>query len=81
MIASIILFFFPVWLRNRLLSVGLESVLSQTGKSRIASNSRQFSTEIKIKIMKLIPVLLASRGAEGFDLIFFYFDAVCNTMR
>ena len=33
---------FPVWLRNRLLSAGLEPVLSQTEKACIASNYRQF---------------------------------------
>ena len=33
---------FPVWLRNRLLSAGLELVLSQTEKACIASNYRQF---------------------------------------
>ena len=43
--------YFPVWLRNRLLSTGLEPVLSQTEKSCIASNYRQFSTNIKIKII------------------------------
>ncbi len=31
---------FPVWLQNQLLSAGLESVLSQTEKSCIASNYR-----------------------------------------
>ncbi len=45
----------PVWLRNRLLSAGLEPVLSQTEKACIASNYRQFSTNIKIKIIKLKP--------------------------
>ena len=42
-----------------LLSAGLEPVLSQTEKLCIASNYRQFSTNIKIKIIRLIPVLLA----------------------
>ena len=50
---------FPVWLRIRLLSAGLETVLSQTEKSCMASNYRQFSTNIKIKIIKLIQILLA----------------------
>ena len=45
----------PEWLRNRKLSAGLESDLSQTEKSCIASNYRQFSTNIKIKIIKLKP--------------------------
>ena len=45
-----------VWFRNRLLSGGLEPVLSQTEKSYITSNYRQFSTNIKIKIIKLITV-------------------------
>ncbi len=40
------------------LSARLESVLSQTEKSCIASNYRQSFTNIKIKIIKLIPVLL-----------------------
>ncbi len=48
----------PVWLRNRLLSAGLETVLRQTEKACIASNYRQFSTNIKIKIIKLKLVLI-----------------------
>ncbi len=40
-------------------SAGLEPVLSQTEKSFIESNYKQFSTNIKIKIIKLIPVLSA----------------------
>ena len=63
---------FPVWLRNRLLSAGLEPVLSQTEKACIASNYRQFSTNIKINIIKLIPVLSAARYPR---------KAVYNTMR
>ena len=51
--------YFPVWLRNRLLSAGLELVLGQIEKSCIVSNYRQFSTNIKIKIIKLIPDFLA----------------------
>ena len=50
---------FPVWLRNRLISDGLEPVLSQTEKSCIAPYYREFFTKIKIKNIKLIPVLLA----------------------
>ncbi len=38
---------------NRLLSAGLEPVLSQTEKACTGSNYRQFSTNIKIKIIKL----------------------------
>ncbi len=34
---------FPVWLPNRLLSAGLEPVLSQSVKLCIASNNRQIS--------------------------------------
>ena len=49
---------FPIWLWNRLLSTGLEPVLSHTEKSCIASNYIQFSTNIKIKIIKSIPVLI-----------------------
>jgi len=41
-------------------SAGLKPVLSQTEKSCKAPNYRQFSTNIKIKIIKLI-----ARGAEG----------------
>ena len=36
----------PVWLRNRLLSSGLEQVLGQTKKSYIASNFRNFGTSV-----------------------------------
>ena len=41
----LLLYLFPVWLRN----AGLEPVLSQTEKSCIALNYRQFSTKNKIK--------------------------------
>ena len=50
---------FPVWIRNRLVSAGLELVISFTKKLYIAWYYRQFSTNIQIKIIKLIPVLLA----------------------
>ena len=50
--------FFPVWLRNRLISTGLEQVLSHTKKC-IASYYRKCSKNIKIKILKLIPILFA----------------------
>ncbi len=50
---------FPVWLRNRLLSAGLEPVLTQTEKLCIASDYKQYSTNIKIKIIKLTTVLSA----------------------
>ena len=49
---------FPVWLRNRLTSAGLELVLSYTEKSYIASYYRHFFTNVKIKIIKLKLVLL-----------------------
>ena len=42
---------FPVWIRNRLLTAVSQPCL--------ASYYRQFSTNIRIKIMILIPVLLA----------------------
>ncbi len=51
--------YFPVWLWNQLQSAGLEPVLSQTEKLCIASNYRQYTTNTKIKIIKLIPVLSA----------------------
>ncbi len=51
--------YIPVWLCYRLISTGLELVLSHTEKSGIASYYRQFSTNMKIKIIKSIPVLLA----------------------
>ena len=64
--------YFPVWLPNRLISAGLEPVLSHTYKSCIASFSRLIS-------IKLIPVLLAldfcSFGLTiGFNLIIFLFN-------
>ena len=49
---------FLVWLRNRLISAGLESVLSHIEKLCIASFYRQFSSNIKIRIIKLKLVLL-----------------------
>ena len=65
--------------QNRLLTAGLESFLSQTEISRITSNYRQFSTNIEIKIIKLIPVLLARAFGPsglkiGFNRIIFHFD-------
>ena len=50
---------FLVWIRNRFISAVLQPVLSHTEKSCKASYYRQFSINIKIKIIKLIPVLLA----------------------
>ena len=41
--------FFPVWHQNRLISAGLEPILSHTEKLCIASNYRQFSMNINIK--------------------------------
>ena len=77
----------PVWLRNRLISTGLEPVLSHIEKSCIASYYRQFSMNNKIKILKIIPVLvnpdlLSIRATiTGFRLIIFPRKAVYNTMR
>ena len=71
---------FPVWLRNRLLSAGLEPVLSKTEKACIASNYRQFSTNIKIKIIKLKPSFVSpslrppAADKTGFNLKIFHFD-------
>ena len=42
---------FPAWLRNRLITAGLEPVLIHTKKLCITSYFRQFSTIIKIKIL------------------------------
>ena len=41
------------------ISAGLDPVLSHTEKSYIVLFYRQFSTNIKIKIIRLIPVVLA----------------------
>ena len=43
---SLFRIYIPVWLQNRLLSAGLDPVLSQTEKLCIATNYRQFSTNI-----------------------------------
>ena len=51
--------FILVLLRKRLISDGLEPVLRYTERSCTASNYRQFSTNINIKIVKLLPVSLA----------------------
>ena len=50
---------FQVWLPNRLISAGQEPVLSHTEKLCISSYYKQFSTNVKIKTIKLIPVLFA----------------------
>ena len=65
---------------NRLLSAGLEPVLSQTEKSCIASNNRQFSMNIKSLNHKIITTIvspgLRPLGADktGVNLIIFQFD-------
>ena len=46
---------FPVWLRNRIITAGLEPVLGHTNNSWVVSYYRQISTNNKIKIKKLIP--------------------------
>ena len=51
-----------------MLTAGLELVLSHTEKSCIASNYRQFSMNIKIKIIK------ARANKTGFNPIIFHFD-------
>ena len=51
--------FFPICLWNRFISGGLEPDLSHTKKLCMASNYSKFSTNIKIIIISLIPVLLA----------------------
>ena len=43
----------PLWLRNRLISAGLEPVLSHTEKLCLALYYRQFSTNTKIKKHRL----------------------------
>ena len=57
------IFPFSVWLRNLLISAGLEPVLTSQPywKSCQASYYRQLPTNIKIKILKLSPILLAHR--------------------
>ena len=57
---------FPVWLRNRLISSGLEPELSPTKKSCMTSNYKQFSTNIRIiYIIRFTPVLLTPRGQNN----------------
>ena len=63
----------------RLLSAELKPVLSHSKKLCIGSNYRQFSANIKIKIIKLIPVLLArSFNPSGLtkldNIIIFHFN-------
>ena len=48
--------YFPECLQNRLISAVLEMVLSNTEKSCIAKYNRKFSKNIKIEIIKLMPV-------------------------
>ena len=85
----------PAWFPNRLISAGFKPVLGHTEKSCITSYYRQFSTNIKIKIIRLITVLLAwafdpfGTNKTGFNHIMFYFvsaesfrrKVVYNTMR
>ena len=70
------LVYFPVWLRNRLISAGLEPVINQTENPYVTSYERQFSTNIKIIIIILFTILLAwPLGVikTGFNLIIFLF--------
>ena len=66
---------FPVWLRNRSISAGLEPVLSYTEKSCIESYT--MFHEYKIKIINLIPLLLARASRTNkpsLNLITFHFN-------
>ena len=62
--------FNPVWLRNRLISSRLETVLSHTENSCIVSYYSQFYTNIKLKIVILIPVLLGQAFGPSYDFSF-----------
>ena len=53
---------FPVRLRNRLILTGIEPVLSLTEKQYL--DYRHFSTNIKIKTVKLTPVLSSITGLD-----------------
>ena len=63
----------------------IRKVLNQgTEKLSIASYNRQFSTNIKIKIIKLLPALLSRANKTDFNLIFFHlhlWKAFYNMMR
>ena len=52
---------FPVCIQNQIISGGLEPVLSKLKKTCVVSYHRQFCTSNRIKIrkLKLIPVLFA----------------------
>ena len=57
---------FLVWLRNWIIPAGLDLVLSHAEKSCTATYYRQFFTNIKMKRIKLIPVLLVKAlGPSG----------------
>ena len=51
--------YLPVWLLNRLISAGLEPILSHTEKLCIALYYIQFFTNIKITTIRLKPVIIA----------------------
>ena len=81
---------FPVWLRNRLISGGLEPVLSNTEKLCIASYYIQFSMNIKMNHHKINTSLIARAfGTSGLIklvlisqfFILIFAKAVYNTMR
>ena len=78
----IMIYVFPVWLQNRLISAGLEPVLCHTGKLCIVSNYRQFSTFSKIKKnMKFVSPGHQPLGANktGFNFIIFHFN-ICGKL-
>ena len=75
-ISYLMYLFSPVWRWNRLISAELDPDLSHIEKSCIAY--RKFPTNINVKIIKLIPVLLAQAyGPTGltklYSKLFFYF--------
>ena len=74
----LIIHIFPAWLQNRIISAGLEAVLSHTEKSCIISYYRQFSTKIKNKIHKIntsfvnMGLRLLGANKTGFNSIEFF---------
>ena len=75
--------YFTVWLRNRLKSAGLEPILSHTEKSCIVSYYKQFSTNIKIKLIQVFspglrPLVNNKTGYEPIIFILISAESLLN---
>ena len=62
---------FPVWLLSRLISAGLEPVLSHNEKNMYCIVLQTIFTNIKMQMIKLMPVLLTQHLGENITVFYF----------